>query len=97
METRRCWSKIPKDTDILLTHNPPYTILDRSSGGAQLGCRDLFDIVTTSIKPKLHLFGHVHAGYGQLTDINQTIFANASLCDSYLRIAHSPIVIDLDK
>ena len=27
-----CWSKIPDDTDILITHTPPHGILDERKG-----------------------------------------------------------------
>ena len=94
------WAAIPVDTDILLTHGPPNGILDRSSSHAHLGCRELLGSVMTSVRPQLHLFGHVHASYGQHIhedEFGKINFVNASLCDSKFRIAHAPIVIDLNK
>ncbi|CAF2872555.1 unnamed protein product [Rotaria sp. Silwood2] len=99
-EICRQWSKIPIDTDILLTHGPPYSILDKSTRTSHLGCKVLLNSVSNIIKPKLHVFGHVHGGYGQFKNdhkLGRTLFVNASLCDSYFRTAHSPIVIDLSK
>ncbi|CAF3123151.1 unnamed protein product [Rotaria socialis] len=99
-ELRRHWSKIPIDTDILLTHGPPHSILDISSNAHHLGCKELLKQVSTVIQPKLHLFGHVHRGYGQLKneqEFGRTLFINASLCDNHFRIAHAPIVVDLSK
>lgn len=99
-EIHQHWSSIPSDTDILLTHGPPNGILDVSSSHAHLGCRELLKSVTTLIRPQLHLFGHVHASYGQYLHEDESgkiIFINASLCDSKFRIVHSPIVIDLTK
>ncbi|CAF0773391.1 unnamed protein product [Rotaria sp. Silwood1] len=99
-EIRRHWSKIPIDTDILLTHGPPSSILDQSSNTYHLGCKELLNSILNIVKPKLHVFGHVHRGYGQYKndlELGRTLFVNASLCDSYFRIAHSPIVIDLSK
>ena len=56
------WSgTIPKETDILITHSPPKYHLDLP---ARLGCEYLLKEVW-KIQPKVHVFGHVHAGYGQ--------------------------------
>ncbi|UJR37206.1 hypothetical protein I4U23_029915 [Adineta vaga] len=99
-EIHRHWFDIPTDTDILLTHSPPHGILDKSMRGYSIGCKELLQSVLTRVKPKLHVFGHVHASYGQMKnedDFGRTLFINASLCDSYFRMAHSPIVIDLNK
>lgn len=51
---------IPVDTDILVTHNPPKYHLDLP-GGAALGDEHLLEEVRR-VKPRLHVFGHVHAG-----------------------------------
>ncbi|CAF1093027.1 unnamed protein product [Rotaria sordida] len=55
------WSKIPQDIDILLTHGPPYSIRDYNvSTKEPLGCPDLLDEIVTRIRPRIHLFGHMH-------------------------------------
>lgn len=55
------WSgKVPKDTDILLTHGPPYRHLD---GGLFSGCQYLAKEITR-VRPRL-VFGHIHVGYGR--------------------------------
>ncbi|CAF3824004.1 unnamed protein product [Rotaria sordida] len=100
-DIRRQWSKIPSDTDILLTHGPPYSVLDQTANTRHhLGCKELLNSVSSIIKPKLHVFGHVHRGYGQFKndlELGRTLFVNASLCDSNFRTANLPIVIDLAK
>jgi Icc-related predicted phosphoesterase len=58
------WKAIPAGIDVLITHTPPYGILDvPSSGGLHLGCPRLKEELKR-IQPKLHVFGHVHAGHG---------------------------------
>ena len=58
------WSKtVPDDTDILVTHNPPKWHLDIAQNGG-LGCEHELKEVWR-IKPTLHVFGHVHSGYGK--------------------------------
>jgi calcineurin-like phosphoesterase family protein len=59
--TQDVWSgKAPEETDILLTHGPPRNHLD---GGLRAGCINLAREVMR-VRPRVVLFGHVHAGYG---------------------------------
>jgi predicted phosphohydrolase len=52
------------EIDIMMTHGPPKYILDRTSGvGDSIGCSHLYRAVGRS-RPKVHVFGHVHASYG---------------------------------
>jgi Icc-related predicted phosphoesterase len=74
--------------------------LDESSNKYHIGCRELLKAVSSVVKPRLHLFGHVHGDHGQFNNekkFGRTLFVNASLCDSKFRTAHSPIVIDLNR
>ena len=50
--------KIPNDTDILITHQPPFCVLD-SCKNITYGDRNLLQTVL-KIQPKYHLFGHIH-------------------------------------
>jgi Icc-related predicted phosphoesterase len=77
-DRKRHWEQIPEDTDILITHGPPFGILD-AAPGSQLheGDPELLEAVLR-IKPRLHVFGHVHAGYGTLRT-KDTLFVNAAL------------------
>ncbi|KAL2821342.1 40S ribosomal protein S8e [Aspergillus cavernicola] len=50
--------------DILLTHGPPHGILDQVVGsGESVGCEHLYRAVARA-RPALHVFGHIHEGYG---------------------------------
>ena len=58
----KLYSRIPGDTDVLVTHGPPFGILDQAPGSEHhQGCRQLLAAVRR-IKPMLHIFGHVHGG-----------------------------------
>ncbi|KAK3324166.1 putative calcineurin-like phosphoesterase [Cercophora scortea] len=50
---------VPDETDVLVTHTPPRHHLD-----LDLGCAGLLEEVWR-VKPKLHVFGHVHWGHGR--------------------------------
>jgi Icc-related predicted phosphoesterase len=88
------WSQIPDDTDILITHGPPYGLLDEADiFSGHLGCQDLSDRVL-KVKPKAHVFGHIHGGYG-IKEFNGTTFINAaSLNDNYKPI-NPPIEFEI--
>ena len=88
------WNKIPDNTDILMTHGPPIGHGDLCKHGGRAGCVELLSTIQKRVKPKVHVFGHIHEGYGQTTDGN-TVYINASTCTlSYLPI-QAPIVFDL--
>lgn len=53
---------IPDQTDIFLTHGPPKTHLDLGHSGCQYLLREMWSIKR---KPVLHVFGHIHGGYGE--------------------------------
>lgn len=90
------WKLIPDDTDILVTHGPPHGILDevpRKFFVENTGCEELRKKVE-EIRPKLHIFGHIHCGYGQTEQLGVK-FVNASNCDESYKPTQPPIVIDL--
>jgi Icc-related predicted phosphoesterase len=72
------WELMPTGLDILITHGPPLEVLDCAPGqNFHGGCPQLRDAVVKK-HPRLHVFGHVHGGYGTLPTLN-TMFANAAL------------------
>lgn len=87
------WAMIPQEVDILITHGPPYGILDEVPDGKRVGCNDLLDAVRRT-KPQLHIFGHIHHSYGHLK-AGSTDFANASICDESYCPSNLPLVFDL--
>ena len=96
-EIRAVWGKIPDDTDILITHGPPYGILDSTDLDDHVGCRALLSRVQ-AIRPKLHVFGHIHEGHGkEQVDEQSTIFVNASICDGRGKAVQSAIVVELGR
>ncbi|MBD3191632.1 MAG: metallophosphoesterase [Candidatus Heimdallarchaeota archaeon] len=69
---------IPEDTDILVSHVPPWGIGDLSNRGIHKGSRELLEKVK-EVKPKYHIFGHVHEGYGvrkELVGNREIVFMN---------------------
>ncbi len=84
------WDMIPNNTEILLTHGPPYGILDEVTtinGDSYhpprlAGCEELAKRVPeTDIK--LHVFGHIHEGRGFAYRGEKTYINGSSLDRMY--------------
>lgn len=96
------WKKIPEDTKVLITHGPPYGVQDitlypTGKPNTHAGCEDLTkELLTHRIKPKLHVFGHIHYSYGvHDKSVLMTTFVNAATVNEDYEPIHKPIVIEL--
>jgi Icc-related predicted phosphoesterase len=83
------WALIPEDVDILITHGPPYGILDATH--VPLGCEALRERLA-HIRPKAHIFGHIHESYGDKR-VGNTHYYNVSICDGDYRPINAVTVI----
>ena len=93
-ELKAKWDMIPDDIDILITHGPAWGILDDVEGrrGYHLGCELLAERIK-QIKPKIHICGHIHSGYGHYYDGHTHYFNAAVLNERYL-YSHMPWNVD---
>eukprot|EP00755_Sulcionema_specki_P006928 Sspe_Gene.36821::Locus_17796_Transcript_1_1_Confidence_1.000_Length_1088::g.36821::m.36821 len=87
------WAECPEGTDVMITHGPPIGRGDLCSSGDSAGCVDLLQTLYT-IRPKYHVSGHIHEGYGVYYD-GVTTCLNASICDLRYRPVHKPLVFDV--
>jgi Icc-related predicted phosphoesterase len=93
-DLKEIWNIIPNDVDIVVTHCPCYGILDKAQPmGENLGSLSLRDKIK-GIKPKVHLCGHIHGGYGQYTDY-KTDYYNCSLLDEQYKLVNEPVIITI--
>lgn len=94
------WDLIPDDTEILITHGPPFGIQDevvmssRAKEGKFAGCEELRNALERLKKLKLHVFGHIHNSYGKVV-VNGVIHVNAAIMDEEYRPVNKPITIEL--
>ena len=93
MEINAHWTKIPEDTQVLITHGPPWGVLDRTEDGSHVGCEDLSRQVQR-IQPKLHVFGHIHESNGRV-EHEGTTYVNASVLNARYQNVFAPQVWDL--
>jgi Icc-related predicted phosphoesterase len=101
-EIAKHWAKIPDDTQILVTHGPPYGILDINTeepypkhlGPEHLGCEELRKRVDALPDLKLHVFGHIHSSAGTQV-INGVQFVNASVLNESYEVVYPPVTITL--
>lgn len=94
-EMKARWDAIPNDTDILITHGPPFGYLDIPGGQSiRVGCEMLRHRVD-EIKPKIHVFGHIH-GSRSIYHNGNTLFINASVLNEQYQYTNKPIHIEFD-
>lgn len=92
---REKWDLIPKGVDILITHGPAHGYLDRVIGEWEnLGCEELAQAIKVK-RPKIHVCGHIHTGYGYVFD-GETHYINASLLDERYDFTQKPLTVDWD-
>ncbi len=93
-ELKAKWNMIPEDIDILITHGPAWGFLDDVEGNrnVHLGCELLAERIK-QIKPKIHICGHIHTGYGHYYD-GHTHYFNAAVLNERYNYAHLPWHID---
>jgi Icc-related predicted phosphoesterase len=95
-DRRRLYAQIPESTDVLITHGPPHGILDSASASAfHSGCRELFDAVMR-VRPKLHVFGHIHGAHG-IFETCDTTFVNSALMGTHGDLDRGPIVLQMTR
>jgi len=94
----RHWKAIPDDTDVLITHSPPYGIGDYVSAGYSTdgpqGSPSLYLEVVKRIRPKIHCFGHIHEGY-VIKEIDGIKFINASNLNFNYDCVNEPIIVKI--
>ena len=90
------WALIPDDVHVLITHGPPYGILDEvvMPPGKHDGCEALRERLGALPALRLHVFGHIHEAYGTFSD-DGLQFVNASICDLQYAPVNAPVMVDL--
>lgn len=83
--------------DILVTHGPAYGILDRVldphfGEDPHVGEKGISNIIEKH-KPKVHIFGHIHEGYGHVRE-SEVDYYNVSVCTEQYKPTNPITTID---
>lgn len=89
------FASIPDDTDILITHSAVLSVLDESKRKVRCGSAPLYAILKYRIRPKLHVFGHIHEGFGQQENFLGCLSVNASYVDVDYKPVNKPVRVIL--
>lgn len=88
-ELSKIFDDIPQ-VDILISHGPPRNMMDESTfGNVNCGSVSLWRVPT----PKVHIFGHIHEGYGTYTDM-ECEYVNASIVNFHYEPVNLPFVME---
>lgn len=104
--------RIPDYVDILISHGPPFNILDTFVRHSIDWDSQQNDYAHTSrefkigskvlaerikeIEPKLVCFGHCHENGGQTVEIGGTIYVNGAVLNENYEIANEPVIVNLE-
>lgn len=72
----KIWEGVPQNLDILVTHGPPFGVLDKSVFNPNAGSKTILEFVERAQIP-LHIFGHIHEAKGDI-QIGNTHFYNVA-------------------
>ena len=89
----KAWKNVPYGLDLLVTHTPPSYILDLTNKGYHIG-DDVLLRKVNEVKPRYHLFGHVHEAYGSML-YGITNFHNCAMMNRDYVIANAPLELEI--
>lgn len=88
------WDLIPHDTDVLITHGPPFGSGDTNLQGSHEGCKNLRSTVSRLPQLRLHVCGHIHLGHGRYK-IGKHQLVNASVLNERYELANPAIIVEI--
>ncbi len=91
------FSLIPEDTDILISHSPPYGFRDKTVDGHRVGSKSLQFQVLNCKNLKLWVIGHIHEDYGiELPGhLYDCTMVNASHVNEHYKPVNKPVRVIL--
>jgi len=99
------WAMIPDDVDILITHGPSKLMHDKTIDGENVGSSTLLNWVANHYNTlKLHVYGHIHEGYGiwdqrklqkEFNGKEGTVFINCSHVNERYEPVNKPVRVIL--
>lgn len=91
-ELKEKYDLIPEGIDILISHSPPYGILDQNIHGEHCGSISLRNAMMR-VKPKYLICSHIHEQGGKEVDLITTKVINCSHMNERYKPVNKPITI----
>jgi Icc-related predicted phosphoesterase len=91
-ELQKKYDLIPEGIDILISHTPPYGILDKNYKGMHCGSVSLRNIMHR-VDPQYLICGHIHECGGKEINLILTKVINCSLVNERYNPVHRSIRI----
>jgi Icc-related predicted phosphoesterase len=89
------WARVPDDVDVLVTHGPPFGRGDLVVDGHRAGSETLALRLAELERLRLHVFGHIHEGFGSRDRVGGALVANVSYVDFHYAPVQPPVVFEL--
>lgn len=85
---KQLYAAVPDDTDVLITHGPPFYCGDFTSprfGSEHVGCKAV-NVAINRVQPRLTICGHIHESHGLHYCGGSPMFNVALLDDNYRQV-----------
>jgi len=93
-ELQKKYDLIPDDTNIILSHTPPYSVCDLTTDVINAGSKSLLSKIVQLPELKLVVSGHIHEARG-IKELGLTTIVNASVLDENYNFANKPWEFEL--
>jgi len=90
------YEKIPENTEILVTHTPPFEKLDKTFMGINAGSVSLGERITKLPNLQYNIFGHIHESNGSET-IDGIRYINCSVTNKGYNLVNMPYIFEFEK
>jgi len=92
VDNEAIYKRIPRDTEILLTHTPAFGVLDTTKRGTNAGCPVLSTALEELRQCRMHVFGHIHEAHGAIIhEGGERVSVNAAMSGGY----GQAVIVDL--